>query len=130
MNEILDPRPILRPVQVRIQYPVWIMQVPGTIRGELRVGLILLLVSTAAVGATEGQDLRLVDSTSSAGDLELGAVEKLPLEPAQRAAVRQAGSAHGAERIHYLRLGRRAAFGRGREAPVGGSAVCLFDEAR
>jgi tetratricopeptide (TPR) repeat protein len=61
-----------------------------TIGGKLKVGFILFMVSTAATAALQGQDLRLVDPTSSAADLKPGAVERLPLEPAQRAAVRQA----------------------------------------
>lgn len=66
------------------------MQLIVTIGGKLGVGLILFMVSTAAVAAPQGQDLRLVDPTSSAANLKPGAVEKLPLEPAQRAAVQQA----------------------------------------
>jgi hypothetical protein len=66
------------------------MQLIVTIGGKLRVGLILFMLSTAAVVAPQGQDLRLVDPTSSAANLKPGAVEKLPLEPAQRAAVQQA----------------------------------------
>jgi tetratricopeptide (TPR) repeat protein len=61
-----------------------------TIGGKIKVGFILFMVSTAATGVLQGQDLRLVDPTSSAANLKPGAVERLPLEPAQRAAVQQA----------------------------------------
>jgi len=66
------------------------MQLMVTIAGKLKVGFILFMVSTAATAALQGQDLRLLDPTSSAANLRPSAVERLPLEPAQRAAVQQA----------------------------------------
>ena len=73
-----------------------------TIGGKLKVGFILFMVSTAATAALQGQDLRLVDPTSSAADLKPGAVERLPLEPAQRAAVRQAIKARNYPRAETI----------------------------
>ena len=61
-----------------------------TIGGKLKFGFIVFMVSAAAAAAPQGQDLRLVDPTSSAADLKPSAIEILPLEPAQRAAVQQA----------------------------------------
>jgi tetratricopeptide (TPR) repeat protein len=61
-----------------------------TIGSKLKFGFIVFMVSTAAATAPQGQDLRLVDPTSTAVTLRPSAVERLPLEPAQRAAVQQA----------------------------------------
>ena len=70
------------------------MQLMATIGKKLKVRFILFMVSTAATAALQGQDLRLVDPTSFAATLRPSAVERLPLEPAQRAAVQQAIKAH------------------------------------
>jgi tetratricopeptide (TPR) repeat protein len=70
--------------------------------GKLRVGLIILAVSAAAIAVPQGQDLRLAEPTSSAANLKPGAVEKLPLAPAQRAAVQQAIKARDYSRAETI----------------------------
>jgi hypothetical protein len=66
------------------------MQLMVTKGSKLKVGFVLFVFSMAATAALQCQDLRLMDPTSSAPNLSPSPLEKLPLEPAQQAAVRHA----------------------------------------
>ena len=78
------------------------MQLMVTIGGKLKGGFIFIMFSMAAPAVLRCQDLRLIDPTSSAPSLSPSPVEKLPLEPAQRAAVRQAVKAHDYPRAEAI----------------------------
>ena len=70
--------------------------------GKLGIGFALLIVSTSAMAAFEGEDLRLVGTGSAAANPTPGAVDALPLIPAQRLVLKEAIKANDYSRAETI----------------------------